>query len=150
MSVAPLVTIFTDKSGGRINAARAMDLTELERVIRAAPGAATKDALPLLKLASFGSERTQRKSLRHDANVRTITGVAGDYDGEKVPMSHAAETLSALSLAALFYTSASHQIVDPPRTHTAVRAGASSSRLHARSTAHQKNSTSSIGTGWVC
>jgi hypothetical protein len=113
----PFVTIFADKSGMRVNAARQMDLTELARVIRSAPKAPEKSALPLLKLARFGSKVTNKKSLRHDANILAVTGLAVDYDGEQIDMRLAAEMLSALDIAALFYTSANHEIVEPPHSH---------------------------------
>ena len=109
MSAAPLVTIWADRHGTRINAARAMELAEIERVIRTVRPAPEKDALPLLKLARFGDVVSKKHCLRHDANVVAVTGIEGDYDGEQVPMQHAAETLSALGLAGLLYTSASHQ-----------------------------------------
>jgi hypothetical protein len=104
-----IVTVFADKSGTRINAARDMDLTELERVIRETPPAADKDHLALLKLGTFGDKRSKKYALRHDPNVLTVTGIEGDYDGEQMPMQQAAQTLTARGLAALLYTSASHE-----------------------------------------
>lgn len=96
-----------------------MPLAELERVIRAAKPAASKDECALLKFAKFGATATKKKSLRHDANVTAITGIEGDYDGEEIPMQHAAEALSAAGLAALLYTSASHT-PERPRWRVAV------------------------------
>jgi hypothetical protein len=61
---------------------------------------ARKDWLPWLKLARFGNVRTEKNSLRNDANVLSITGVEADYDGEKV--------------LAMVYTSPSHT-EDTPR-----------------------------------
>ncbi|MGH8319958.1 MAG: DUF3987 domain-containing protein [Steroidobacteraceae bacterium] len=120
MSAEALVTVWRDHHGNAINAARVMSLEELERVIRAAPSTGdptrtveqNKDKLPLLKLARFGETWTMKKgkktSLRHDANVLAVTGTEGDYDGEMIPMSHAAEALSAAGVAAILYTSARH------------------------------------------
>jgi hypothetical protein len=107
-TAAPFVTIFANKSGSKINAAREMNFAELERVIRTAPAAAEKDKLALLKAARFGEMRTDKGSLRHDANVLEVFGIEGDYDGERIPMSQAAEALSNAGIAALLYTSASH------------------------------------------
>lgn len=102
------VTVFANKSGTLINTARSMPLEEIERVIRTTLAAADKTGLPLLKLASFGLIRSEKGCLRHDANVETVHGVEGDYDGEVVPMAQAAETLSKHGVAAVLYTSASH------------------------------------------
>jgi hypothetical protein len=113
---APLVTIFASRFADRINAARPMSLEELERVIRSARPSASKDRLPLLKLAKFGDVLTEKKSYRHDPNVIAVTGIEGDYDGEEMPMQHAAEALSALGVEAILYTSASHCVVDPPHS----------------------------------
>ena len=41
-----------------------------------------KEWLPWVKMATFGDIRTANNSLRHDANVRAITGIEADYDGE--------------------------------------------------------------------
>src|SRR5262245_28943813 len=44
--------------------------------------ASTKAKLPWLKLAKFGSKRSEGGSLRHNANVLEISGIEADYDGE--------------------------------------------------------------------
>lgn len=114
MGVAsPLVTVFSDKQGTRINTVREMDFEELERVIRAVKPAPAKENLPLLKLARFGESRSERGALRHDANVVEVFGIEGDYDDKSMPMGHAAELLSARGIAALLYTSASHEPAAP-------------------------------------
>jgi predicted P-loop ATPase len=70
--------------------------------------AGTKDALPWIKLARFGDERTDEGSLRHNANVLAITGIEADYDGEIVPMEEAVEKLEKAGIKAMVYTSPSH------------------------------------------
>ncbi|TDH61575.1 DUF3987 domain-containing protein [Dankookia rubra] len=75
---------------------------------------ASKAQLPWLKLASFGTKLSDKKSLRHDANVLAISGVEADYDGENVPFGHAVEILSKAGILALVYTSPSHT-EDTPR-----------------------------------
>ena len=112
----PLVTVFSDKTGARITAARPMDFAEIERVIRAVPPVTEKDALALLKMARFGDKRSAKNALRHDDNVLEVTGIIAEYDGEWVPMSAAADALSAAGIAALLYTSPNHQIVNPPKS----------------------------------
>ncbi|WP_419898211.1 phage/plasmid primase, P4 family [Roseomonas sp. USHLN139] len=67
-----------------------------------------KSRLPWLKLARFGEARTEKQTLRHDANVLTITGVEADYDGEEVPFEAVMETASKSDLLCLLYTSPSH------------------------------------------
>jgi putative DNA primase/helicase len=67
-----------------------------------------KGRLPWLKLARFGTQRTEKGSLRHDANVIAITGVEGDYDGQQIAFTDAVEMMRAASVFAILYTSASH------------------------------------------
>jgi hypothetical protein len=83
-----------------------------ERVLNAS--ARKKDNLPWLKLAIFGNERSQKGSLRHDANVERITGIEIDYDIEQVAFANALTALNELQIGALLYTSPSHSS-DKPR-----------------------------------
>lgn len=71
--------------------------------------AATKAALPWLKLAQFGDARTAKGSLRHDANVRAIHGIEADYDGEVMTLDRARQILTQANVAAVIYTSPSHK-----------------------------------------
>ncbi|HEY8613244.1 MAG TPA: hypothetical protein VIL69_18420 [Roseomonas sp.] len=75
--------------------------------------AARKDQLPWLKLARFGESRTDKNSLRHDANVLAITGAEADYDGEQVSFEHAVEIATKADLLCLVYTSPSHASAKP-------------------------------------
>ena len=68
-----------------------------------------KDDLPWLKLATFGTSRTDKGSLRHDANVLSATGIEGDYDGEAMPFEDAEEALHHAGIASILYTSPSHR-----------------------------------------
>lgn len=70
--------------------------------------ASRKDSLPLLKLAVFGDERTAKGSLRHDANLKAITGIELDYDGRKMAFEQAVGILSAQQLRCLAYTTPNH------------------------------------------
>ena len=67
-----------------------------------------KEKCPLIKLATFGEQRTDRNSLRHDANLIAVTGIEGDYDAEVIRMDDAAEKLTFAGIEAVFYTSPSH------------------------------------------
>lgn len=79
-----------------------------------APTTATKSALPWLKLARFGDVRTEKGSLRHNANVQAVDGIEADYDGERVSIGEAAALIEKAGLAALIYSSPSHT-PDAPR-----------------------------------
>jgi hypothetical protein len=76
--------------------------------------AASKAALPWLKLAQFGQQRTEKKnSLRHNANVLAIHGVEADYDGEQITLDSARRVMAGAGLAAILYTSPSHTAAKP-------------------------------------
>ena len=76
--------------------------------------AESKDQLPWLKLARFGDVRTEKGSLRHDANLLAISGIEADYDGEQMPFDAAVEILAKAGVLAMVYTSPSHA-EDAPR-----------------------------------
>lgn len=73
----------------------------------------TKTKCKLLKLCSFGSVRTPKKSLRHDANVTAVTGIEGDYDGGVMSIDRAAQILSAFGIEAVLHTTPSHTEARP-------------------------------------
>ena len=75
---------------------------------------ARKHDLPWLKLASFGDRRTDKNSLRNDANVLAISGIEADYDGETLTFDEAHAKLEQQGIAAILYTSPSHT-EDAPR-----------------------------------
>jgi hypothetical protein len=72
-----------------------------------------KASLPWLKLASFGDDRTDKNSLRHDANVLAVNGIEADYDAGAITMGNAAKLLKEANVAALLYESASSEWFDP-------------------------------------
>ncbi|WP_417268553.1 VapE domain-containing protein [Celeribacter baekdonensis] len=74
----------------------------------------TKDGLPWIKLATFGPDRTPKKSYRHNANVVTITGIEADYDAGKLTPDDARAAMEAVGVAGLIYTTPSHT-PDKPR-----------------------------------
>lgn len=76
--------------------------------------ASRKDQLPWLKLARFGETRTEKGSLRHDANLLTISGLEADYDGGELSLDEAVEIATKADLLCLLYTSPSHS-PDKPR-----------------------------------
>ncbi|MGY3413082.1 hypothetical protein ACVWZV_009248 [Bradyrhizobium sp. GM5.1] len=106
------VTFFHDFAAKRCTT-DALSMMELvERVMNTA--ARKKGQLPWLKLATFGNKRTDKGSLRHDANVLEINGIELDYDDEKITFDEATQLLSAMDICALIYTSPSHT-PDAPR-----------------------------------
>lgn len=106
------VTYFED-FGAKSLTTESLTLSEMrERVLSASRR--EKDSLPWLKLAKFGKLRSEKNSLRHDANVLEITGIELDYDDEKIAFGDAMKALSAMDIYALAYTSPSHTS-DAPR-----------------------------------
>jgi putative DNA primase/helicase len=101
------VTLFGDYAATR----KREELTTLRHLAGriASTTAPTKAQLPWLKLARFGEARTDKGSLRHDANLMTITGVEADYDGEEVSFEDAVEIATKADLLCLVYTSPSHR-----------------------------------------
>jgi hypothetical protein len=76
--------------------------------------ASTKKTLPWLKLATFGDQKTDEGSLRHNANVLSIDGLEADYDEEQLSFDEAVAIICKTQLKALLYTSPSHT-PDKPR-----------------------------------
>ena len=76
----------------RADALESHDLTwhQLIEQCKALPVYPTKQACPLIKLATFGELRTNAGALRHDSNVMTVCGIEADYDAEAVSAESAA------------------------------------------------------------
>ncbi len=87
---------------------------KIPEFLRDAGDKPSKSACPLVKLARFGNLRTAENSLRHDANVTSITGVEGDYDGGEIGPTEAIARLEAHNLRAYVITTWSHT-PDKPR-----------------------------------
>ena len=93
-----------------IQASRKRDVTFTLRQFKAMVLAAVADSkadLPWIKLGRFGNERTEKNSLRSNANMLTIDGIEGDYDGGRMTITEAAERLRKAGIAALLYESPS-------------------------------------------
>ncbi|UWQ10232.1 PriCT-2 domain-containing protein [Aliiroseovarius crassostreae] len=90
-----------------------LSLADLARWI-ADQRAESKDGLPWIKLATFGPDKTPKKSLRHNANVRTVTGLEADYDAGTMTPEAARDALKKAGVAGLVYTTPSHS-PDAPR-----------------------------------
>ena len=70
--------------------------------------AASKSELRLFSMCSYGSKRTSKRSLRHDANIRECFALVGDYDGGKVSLVDAETALRRAGVCALLVTTPSH------------------------------------------
>ena len=106
------VTLFPDYAASTKDE-RNLSLEAIATLVRET-GARRKHELPWLKMATFGTVRTDKNSLRHNANVLTVTGVEADYDAEQVPFETAVERVGKAGVLALVYTSPSHT-PDAPR-----------------------------------
>lgn len=94
-----------------------LTLPELRDRILAAT-APTRSKLPWVKLATFGSKRTDKRCLRHDDNVISFDGVELDYDGKliggkSISYEEAIEIVKRMDTRCLIYTSPSHTPAAP-------------------------------------
>lgn len=76
--------------------------------LKAQPPQPIKEKSSLIKLALFGTTRTEKGSLRHDVNVIEITGVEGDYDGEVFSPDEGISRLERAGVRAVVVTTHSH------------------------------------------
>jgi P4 family phage/plasmid primase-like protien len=67
-----------------------------------------KSSCPLVKLATFGEQRTAKGSLRHNANVTAVYGLEGDYDAGTIPPEQAQQVLQLCGVAGAIVTTPSH------------------------------------------
>jgi len=79
--------------------------------IEAAPIVANKGECALVKLATFGEQRSARDSLRTNDNMLPggLCGVEGDYDGEEIGPEVCAALLRNEGVTGFVYTSPSHK-----------------------------------------
>ena len=106
MSLPFLVTFFRGAGASTLDARQ--HTPETLAALIATTTASAKADLPWLKLARFGSLRTEKGSLRHDANVQAVSGLEADYDGEAMPFADAVEIATKAGLQAILYTSPSN------------------------------------------
>lgn len=100
------ITFIKDETGAAMRRAD-MTLPELAAHI-AGRTAADKMDLPWLKLALFGTKRSDKNSLRTNANTLQITGVEGDHDSGELSFEEAVARIRQAKIRALLYTSASY------------------------------------------
>src|SRR3954451_24256748 len=100
------VTVFDDATA-RTKRLELYSMRSLASRINAVT-AARKADLPWLKLVKFGEMRSNKGSLRHDANIIAISGIEADYDNGSVTVDEACERLIKQGVASVVYTSPSH------------------------------------------
>ena len=110
---AYVTVTFFDNYAATTKREERLTLTALAELIRTTD-ADTKEGLPWLKCGHFGDLRTNKGSLRHNANLLAITGVEGDADSGEISLDAAIQLLSAAGILVLIYTSPSHT-EDAPR-----------------------------------
>jgi Primase C terminal 2 (PriCT-2) len=100
------VTFITDETGAEI---RRVDMTlpQLAEHIRFQT-AASKMALPWLKLAIFGNRRSEKNSLRTNENVLQITGIEVEHDAGEIAFGTALATILRAGIRCILYTSPSN------------------------------------------
>jgi hypothetical protein len=107
------VTFFDDEFANTLTF-KDIEFWELQHLILKTT-AATKSQLPFLKLATFGNEtKPGKKSLRYNANVKSISGIELDYDDMEMSFQEAIDVLRNAHLTAILYTSPSH-VIDKPK-----------------------------------
>lgn len=103
----PKFTIFPDLSGTTASE-HDTNFDGLSAWLRDATEYPTKAACPLISLARYGDRRSDKNSLRHDANILATTGLTGDYDQGDMPPSEAAAILELAGVSAVIATTPRH------------------------------------------
>jgi hypothetical protein len=87
------------------------ELVERLRTVGTFP---SKEKCPWVKLATFGTHKAPGTgSLRTNANLTSVYGIEGDYDGEAVTMTKAVELLESYGVRATLYPSPSNTAERP-------------------------------------
>jgi hypothetical protein len=94
------------------------DWRELVDWLHQVPVFPTKEVCPLIKLATFGTQRLRKAdgtlgSYRNDQNILHVYGIEVDYDGGAISPQEAIERLEQHQLRAVVYTSFSHTSEKP-------------------------------------
>lgn len=107
----PLTTFPNNSAQSKMDAPQTWD--EIVRVMKNPKSYPVKDACHLLKLCSFGEERTSLNCLRHNKNVTSVGGVEVDYDAEEISVEDAVSRLTQAHIRSVLYTSPSHTTSKP-------------------------------------
>lgn len=104
-------------TSARAQSERATPWSELVEWMRNPDTWADKESMPLLKLGRFGDKRSAKGALRHDENLLGISGIEAEHDAEQVSVEEAVARLERHHIRALVYTTPSHGVVNPPKSH---------------------------------
>jgi len=108
------VTIFPDV---RATSAESLDVSWDDFADRCMVGNVpvypSKQACPLIKLATIGDARTDAGCLRSEANIPSVSGVECDYDAGVMQPEEARDLLTMHGIQSLIYTSPSHTSAAP-------------------------------------
>lgn len=103
---SPIPVTFFVSEKARTKTEESLSLRELARRIRETRKP-SKSKLPWLKLARYGNRKSEKNSLRHDANVIAATGLELDNDGGPWPIEEAERFFKQHGIAALLFESPS-------------------------------------------
>ena len=109
-----LYTIFADRFAKKIVSPR-HTWGQITKSLERPPIQKSKDDCPLIKLATFGDKVTATGCLRSDENMLEICGIEGDVDSETLTVAAAAQLLRDAGVESFIYSSASHEVLSPPR-----------------------------------
>lgn len=101
-------TEMPDKSGDTMTP-RSGTWSDLIERLRNVGTFANKSRCPWIKLATFGTKRSEKNSLRTNENLEAVYGIEGDYDKEQVTIEQARTMLESHGIRAAFYPSPSNR-----------------------------------------
>lgn len=110
-----IITLFPDRSA-QSKQEHDLDWSEVKPWLDSLPIYSDKSEMPLIKLASFGDERSAKNCLRIDRNILQITGVECDYDAGELSIQEGYQLLAAAGVRCIIKTSARYT-EDSPRWH---------------------------------
>ena len=84
------------------------DWDDIVKLVRDAPVRESKSALPLLKLAEFGDEPTNKGTMRHEGNIISFSGLEADYDDGEMGIQEAYDRLMGAGIKCALYTTPTH------------------------------------------
>jgi hypothetical protein len=108
-----VVTIFPNNAA-RSKTEREFTLPELAAYMQTVT-APRKDQLPLIKLALFGDQKSDKGCLRTNANMLQITGIEVEHDAGTVSFKAAHKILRDANVCGLLYTTPSHIPIEHER-----------------------------------
>jgi putative DNA primase/helicase len=106
-----LVTKFADLTAGSLTTEE-MGLDELGELIDGTV-VPHPEEMPTIRLTKFGTSRSEKGCLRHDANVIHHSGWQADHDSGTMPLDEAKARLEAAGIACVLHTTKRHTAATP-------------------------------------